>query len=212
MRTLDRWAAMIGRLPVPAATREGSRFIVRSRVQTITPKKAAEYLELAQRTQADFENFRKRAVKDMAAAGARAKAGLIRELLPVVDNHGETRVPGVFVAGRVLGASTAEEAARQGRIAGAAASGAPVEGVIEPPRAEDPVMPERLDPLSLAELLEQPPGPERNRAALAQALARGPLLSATIAPARPVGFAALAALAPAAMPDRDLQQDSGRLA
>jgi molecular chaperone GrpE len=48
--------------------------------------KAAEYLELAQRTQADFENFRKRAVKDMAAAGARAKAGLIRELLPVVDN------------------------------------------------------------------------------------------------------------------------------
>src|SRR5256714_14020634 len=48
--------------------------------------KAAEYLELAQRTQADFENFRKRAVKEMAAAGTRAKAGLIRELLPVVDN------------------------------------------------------------------------------------------------------------------------------
>ena len=48
--------------------------------------KAAEYLDLAQRTQADFENFRKRAVKEMAAAGTRAKAGLIRELLPVVDN------------------------------------------------------------------------------------------------------------------------------
>src|SRR6266436_2755005 len=48
--------------------------------------KAAEYLDLAKRTQADFENFRKRAVKDMAASGARAKAGLIRELLPVVDN------------------------------------------------------------------------------------------------------------------------------
>jgi molecular chaperone GrpE len=47
---------------------------------------AAKYLALAQRTQADFENFRKRAVKDMAASGARAKAGLIRELLPVVDN------------------------------------------------------------------------------------------------------------------------------
>src|SRR5438309_2702788 len=45
-----------------------------------------EYLALAQRTQADFENFRKRAAKDMAASGARAKAGLIRELLPVVDN------------------------------------------------------------------------------------------------------------------------------
>jgi molecular chaperone GrpE len=48
--------------------------------------KAEEYLDLAKRTQADFENFRKRAAKDMAASGARAKAGLIRELLPVVDN------------------------------------------------------------------------------------------------------------------------------
>jgi molecular chaperone GrpE len=45
-----------------------------------------EYLELAQRTQADFENYRKRAARDAAAAGERAKSGLVRELLPVVDN------------------------------------------------------------------------------------------------------------------------------
>ena len=45
-----------------------------------------EYLDLARRTQADFENYRKRAAKDIAASGARARAGLIRELLPVVDN------------------------------------------------------------------------------------------------------------------------------
>jgi molecular chaperone GrpE len=45
-----------------------------------------EYLELARRTQADFENFRKRTAKDLAAAGERAKVGLVRELLPVVDN------------------------------------------------------------------------------------------------------------------------------
>jgi molecular chaperone GrpE len=45
-----------------------------------------EYLELAQRTQADFENFRRRAARDAAAAGARAKAGLVRELLPALDN------------------------------------------------------------------------------------------------------------------------------
>ena len=45
-----------------------------------------EYLDLAKRAQADFENYRKRASKDMAAAGSRARAGLIRELLPVVDN------------------------------------------------------------------------------------------------------------------------------
>ena len=45
-----------------------------------------EYLGLAQRTQADFENYRKRAAKEAAAAGQRAKSGLIGELLPVVDN------------------------------------------------------------------------------------------------------------------------------
>ena len=45
-----------------------------------------EYLALAQRTQADFENFRKRAAKEAAAAGERARNGLVRELLPIVDN------------------------------------------------------------------------------------------------------------------------------
>src|SRR4051794_654761 len=45
-----------------------------------------EYLALAQRVQADFENYRKRAAKEVAAAGDRAKGNLVRELLPVVDN------------------------------------------------------------------------------------------------------------------------------
>jgi molecular chaperone GrpE len=45
-----------------------------------------DYLALAQRIQADFENYRKRAARESAAAGERAKSGLIRELLPVVDN------------------------------------------------------------------------------------------------------------------------------
>jgi molecular chaperone GrpE len=45
-----------------------------------------EYLDLAKRTQADFENYKKRAAKDMTAAGARARIGIIREILPVVDN------------------------------------------------------------------------------------------------------------------------------
>lgn len=47
---------------------------------------AKRYLELAQRTQAEFENFRKRAAREAAQAGERAKANLVRELLPVVDN------------------------------------------------------------------------------------------------------------------------------
>jgi molecular chaperone GrpE len=45
-----------------------------------------EYLDLARRSQADFENYRKRAAKEAVAAGQRAKSGLVRELLPVVDN------------------------------------------------------------------------------------------------------------------------------
>jgi molecular chaperone GrpE len=45
-----------------------------------------DYLALAQRIQADFENYRKRAVREAAAAGERARSGLVRELLPIVDN------------------------------------------------------------------------------------------------------------------------------
>jgi molecular chaperone GrpE len=51
-----------------------------------TERERDEYLALAQRAQADFENYRKRAAKEAAAAGERAKGGLVRELLPVVDN------------------------------------------------------------------------------------------------------------------------------
>jgi molecular chaperone GrpE len=51
-----------------------------------TEEASENYLELAQRIQADFENYRKRAVREAAAAGERAKSGLVRELLPIVDN------------------------------------------------------------------------------------------------------------------------------
>jgi molecular chaperone GrpE len=45
-----------------------------------------EYLELAQRTRADFENYRKRVAKETSEALARGKAELARGLLPVIDN------------------------------------------------------------------------------------------------------------------------------
>ena len=51
-----------------------------------TQRERDEYLDLARRSQADFENYRKRAAKEAALAGERAKSGLVRELLPVVDN------------------------------------------------------------------------------------------------------------------------------
>lgn len=51
-----------------------------------TQKERDEYLELARRTKADFENFRKRVSADLQAAGARAKTELARELIDPVDN------------------------------------------------------------------------------------------------------------------------------
>jgi molecular chaperone GrpE len=45
-----------------------------------------EYLALAQRTQADFENFRKRMSRDVGAAEGRGVSKLAKELLPALDN------------------------------------------------------------------------------------------------------------------------------
>jgi len=45
-----------------------------------------EYLELARRTKADFENFRKRVAGDVQAAQARGKAEVAREVIDAVDN------------------------------------------------------------------------------------------------------------------------------
>ena len=45
-----------------------------------------EYLQLAQRTRADFDNYRKRVARETSEALARGKAELARELLPVIDN------------------------------------------------------------------------------------------------------------------------------
>jgi molecular chaperone GrpE len=53
---------------------------------TARAEKADEYLELAQRTKADFENYRRRAAREAAAAQDRGVAKLAKELLPAVDN------------------------------------------------------------------------------------------------------------------------------
>jgi molecular chaperone GrpE len=53
---------------------------------TAKAEKADEYLELAKRTKADFENYRKRAAREAAAAQDRGIAKLAKELLPAVDN------------------------------------------------------------------------------------------------------------------------------
>ena len=45
-----------------------------------------EYLDLAKRTKADFENFRKRMTAEVQAANARGKSDVIREVVPVLDD------------------------------------------------------------------------------------------------------------------------------
>lgn len=45
-----------------------------------------EYLDLAKRTKADFENFRKRMTAEVQAASARGGAEVIRDVLPVLDD------------------------------------------------------------------------------------------------------------------------------
>jgi molecular chaperone GrpE len=45
-----------------------------------------EYLALAQRTQADFENYRRRMARENAQAGERGVAKVARELLPALDH------------------------------------------------------------------------------------------------------------------------------
>ena len=82
--TVDREQST-GEVPTPEPSGEApdeDLSTVDSRLST----ERDEYLALAQRTQADLENYRKRAAKEIAAAGQRAKSGMVGELLPVVDN------------------------------------------------------------------------------------------------------------------------------
>lgn len=63
-----------------------------------------EYLDLARRTQAEFENHRKRVAKQQSDEVARASAGLVEQLLPVLDAcdgaiaHGSAEVEPIFAA------------------------------------------------------------------------------------------------------------------
>jgi molecular chaperone GrpE len=51
-----------------------------------TQRERDEYLDLAKRTKADFENFRKRMSGEVQAAAARGKAEVVREVVPVLDD------------------------------------------------------------------------------------------------------------------------------
>lgn len=48
--------------------------------------KRDEYLDLAKRTKADFENFRKRMTAEVQAAGVRGKVQMARDVVPALDD------------------------------------------------------------------------------------------------------------------------------
>jgi molecular chaperone GrpE len=79
-----------------------------------------EYLDLLQRVQADFENYRKRAARDQERLVAHAHERLVRELLPVLDdleraleaaerNEEATLVEGVTLVQKALRQALARE-------------------------------------------------------------------------------------------------------
>lgn len=61
--------------------------------------KAAELLGDLQRVQADFANYRKRALRDQQAAADRAKAGVVSQLLGVLDDLERARKHGDLESG-----------------------------------------------------------------------------------------------------------------
>jgi molecular chaperone GrpE len=61
--------------------------------------KVAELTADLQRVQADFANYRKRALRDQEAAGERAKAVVVNQLLPVLDDLDRARSHGDLDSG-----------------------------------------------------------------------------------------------------------------
>jgi molecular chaperone GrpE len=62
-------------------------------------EKVAELTADLQRVQADFANYRKRALRDQQAAGDRAKAGVVSQLLGVLDDLERARKHGDLDSG-----------------------------------------------------------------------------------------------------------------
>jgi molecular chaperone GrpE len=77
--------------PAPEATEAAGEQVLADLEALRTKLQAAEqardqYLDLATRTRADFENYQKRLQRDLAAERRYAQAPLAADLLPVLDN------------------------------------------------------------------------------------------------------------------------------
>lgn len=74
--------------PAPGTDQDGAQAVEEDFEKLLADahKERDEYLDLARRTKADFENFRKRVAADVQAAQARGKAEVAREVIDAVDN------------------------------------------------------------------------------------------------------------------------------
>jgi molecular chaperone GrpE len=75
-----------GDADAPAASGQAERVEEDLDALTARASERDEYLALAQRTQADFENYRKRMARENAAAVDRGVAKVAKELLPAIDH------------------------------------------------------------------------------------------------------------------------------
>ncbi len=70
----------------PAGERQAEQVEADLEALAAKAKERDEYLALAQRSQADFENYRKRMARENAAAKDRGVAQVAKELLPALDH------------------------------------------------------------------------------------------------------------------------------
>ncbi|MGI8712568.1 MAG: nucleotide exchange factor GrpE [Solirubrobacteraceae bacterium] len=124
--------------------------------------KADEYLQLAQRTQADFENYRRRAARESALAQERGAAKLAQALLPAVDNleralaHAPASDPaddGGFIAGLKHVHSDVVAALQKAGIERYSPEGEPFDPTLHEAVAQQPV--EGYEPGTIVEVFQR---------------------------------------------------------
>jgi molecular chaperone GrpE len=123
-------------------------------------KQKTEYLDLLQRARADFENYQKRAARELNQERQYAQVPLARDLLPVLDNLDraigaaeEGKAGGPWVEGVVMVRTLLLDALRRHHIKPIEAMGKPFDpnlhqAVMQQPTAE-------LEPNTVLQVVEQ---------------------------------------------------------
>jgi Molecular chaperone GrpE (heat shock protein) len=103
----------------PSESSEAAAGVVEKDLEALeqTKRERDEYLGLAQRTKADFENYRKRVASESESAKRRGKAELAAELVAVIDNLERALIAaGIDPAGALAGEVSVDGALEQGVV------------------------------------------------------------------------------------------------